>query len=136
MLVLYFKYNSYNSAKGYSLLEVLIALCILSFGLLGFVQAQLLAVRNSQRAYLQSVAQIRLISLAENIQSCAMAGCSAPSFNNQLQEWNDINAYLLPAGHGNLNLQKNNSIINIKWQISADKNSFEQTAIVTPNSRG
>lgn len=113
--------------QGYSFLEILISLCILSFGLLGFVQAQLLALRTNQAAYLQSVAQTRLISLAETIQACASIKCSVANLGEQVATWNIDNAKLLPQGKGSLLKQNNYHLINIHWQ-SAENSHFSDHA--------
>lgn len=108
---------------GYSLLEVLISLCILSFGLLGFAQAQLLALRNNQIAYLQSAAQARLLSLSEALQACHMANCSMTTMNNEVQVWNNYNSFILPKGQGYLTKNGFQQVITLYWQ-TADQNRF------------
>ncbi len=64
------KYLYINGKKrrGYSLLELLIALFILNVGLLGFAEAQLVALRSMQSAYSRTLTQLKLISLDEDKQ--------------------------------------------------------------------
>lgn len=51
--------------KGFSLLEVLIAMLILSIGLLGFARAQIISLHHNEAAYQQTLAEIQNNSLAE-----------------------------------------------------------------------
>lgn len=55
---------------GFSLLEVLIALIILSIALLGLVKAQAIAQHENQTAYWQSMANMQLNNLAEHMLAC------------------------------------------------------------------
>lgn len=48
-----------TSFAGFSLIELLVALLILSVGLLGFLQAELVALRNNQTAYMRSIEQVK-----------------------------------------------------------------------------
>lgn len=56
--------------QGFSLIEVMIATAILSFSLLGFAQAQLLALHASEQAYLTNLADLKNVELAENFTIC------------------------------------------------------------------
>ncbi len=57
--------------KGFSLIEVMLASVILSFGLLAFVQGQLTAMRISEYAYFVNLADLKNNELAERIRSCS-----------------------------------------------------------------
>jgi|GEM_PF-3003833 len=123
-------------AAGYSLLEILISLCILSGGLLGFAQAQLLALRSNQIAAMQSIAQIRLMALADVLQTCANAKCSESNLTDQIKNWNMINASVLPQGQGEITQQGNNQVIKLHWQTAATDrfNANTQARLIIPLS--
>lgn len=55
------------SNKGFSLLEVLIAVLVIAFGLLGMAALQLKAVQNSHSAYQRTVASIIAMDAAERL---------------------------------------------------------------------
>jgi len=70
-----------NEASGFSLIEVLIALLVLSFGLLGMVGLQATALQNNREARLQSVAVDLARELAEMMRgnkSVAMLNTANP----------------------------------------------------------
>ena len=89
-----------HNYEGYSLLEVLIALCILCGGLLGLAQSQLLALRGNQMAYFQIVAAEQLVAMAERLQACTIVHCDSAGLTNEVNLWNTENAVLLPKGNG------------------------------------
>lgn len=126
----------YQRAAGYTLLEVLISLCILSFGLLGFAQAQLLALRSNQIAYMQSIAQTRLTSLAEILQACAGVNCSSTDMNDEINSWNEDNAYLLPSGQSDFKTQDNYQMVTIHWQTTANNQAIAQAKLLMPIFHG
>lgn len=62
---------SKKKEQGLSLIEVMLASLILSFGLLGFLQGQLIALRVSEQAYFINLADLKNNELAERIRSCS-----------------------------------------------------------------
>lgn len=56
-----------NTIRGFSLVEVLVALAILSFGMLGIAALQITSVRANQGAYLRSQATMIANDLAERM---------------------------------------------------------------------
>lgn len=57
------------TAAGFTLVEVLFAAFILSFGILGFLQSELMALRVTQRMQGFRVAQIKSYRFAETIKA-------------------------------------------------------------------
>ncbi|THB64737.1 MAG: type IV pilus modification protein PilV [Gammaproteobacteria bacterium] len=55
--------------KGFTLLEVLIAMAIFSFGLLAMAQMQVISIRNSTSAYQRSVASWMAYDMTERIRT-------------------------------------------------------------------
>jgi type IV pilus assembly protein PilV len=98
--------------QGFTLLEVLVALFILSFGLLGIAGLQLTALQQSQDSYAQSLAVIQLFSMQERLR----ANKSAETRNRELADWNASNARLLSHGKGSYQCQANVCVITIRWQ--------------------
>ena len=80
--------------KGFSLVEVLIALFILSIGMLGILSLQTIAIRRNYNAYLSSVAATQIAAADQN-----------PTI------WQQDNSKLLPQGVG----QKNGNTVSICW---------------------
>lgn len=56
--------------QGFSLIEVMVATAILSFSLLGFAQAHLLALHTSEQAYVINLADLKNSELAESFTIC------------------------------------------------------------------
>lgn len=82
---------------GSSLIEVLIALTILSVGLLNFAQAALMALRTEQNAYFASIAMSQVMSMGERLRACY--GVSTVGYSCIAQEssqWRSENSTLLP----------------------------------------
>ncbi len=98
--------------KGFALIEVLIALLVLSVGLLSITGMQLSALQHSQEAYLHSVATTQLASMLERLR----VNHSANVRERELAEWNRINVNLLPHGSGSYHCMGELCTVNIVWQ--------------------
>lgn len=111
--------------KGFSMLEVLIAILVISFGLLGLAGLQAVGLKNNQTAYLRSLATQQAYDMADRMRT-NMTGVAAGSYDNiatgvgsdpgcisntsgctptQMAQndrfaWNTANAALLPGGSG------------------------------------
>lgn len=97
--------------KGFALIEVLVALFILSLGLFGIAAVQLSALQYSQDAYWQSLATTQLSSLSERFR----ANQSTFARDNELILWNATNAYLLPQGRGDYHCLENLCTLSVGW---------------------
>jgi type IV pilus assembly protein PilV len=109
--------------SGFTLMEVLITVVILSIGLLGLAGLQFDALRANQNAYLSSLATAQAWDAADRLRSnskgvidkrydkmiqsvssstdCAVSDCSASELANyDANKWHGENARLLPDGQG------------------------------------
>lgn len=93
------------NTKGFSLLEVLIALIILSLGILSIAKLQTSSLVNSYNDYLYSIASEQIAAMFERSQ----IGIA----NQELISWQQNVASLLPQGHGEYNA--NTHTISICW---------------------
>jgi prepilin-type N-terminal cleavage/methylation domain-containing protein len=80
---------------GFSLIEILITLFVISVGILGIIGLQLSSLRVTQNAYFQSIAITQLTALIER-----MRAHKPENWPTQLLEWNTINLEVLPQGKG------------------------------------
>lgn len=110
---------------GFAMLEVLLTIVIVSFGLLGLAGLQLTSIRNNHSAYLRSLATQQANDMADrmranqlgvkagnynfisgipDLDNCITAGalgCSAAQLATQdARQWNQANQDLLPSGQG------------------------------------
>lgn len=117
-----------KTQSGFTLLEVMVAIVVLSFGLLGLAGLQAASLRNNQTAYYRSIATQQAYDIADRLRA-NLAGVGAPnySYNNLLiglpvgnpdcfaaactpanmaisdhRQWNTTNAALLPNGNGSV----------------------------------
>ncbi len=97
--------------KGFTFLELLIALAIFSAGLLGVLQLQFLA----QRQLYDAVYISRAVQQAYNLSALFIMFDAAPNSARALQlqeDWNVRNAEILPEGNG----QVMGDVISVTWK--------------------
>jgi len=120
--------------SGFTLLEILITIVIMSLGLLGLAGLQALSLRNNQIAYYRGVAAQQAYDMADRIranqagvaagnyddldnstpadEACfsddqGQAGCSAGDLAiTDHRQWNTTNARLLPNGVGTVDCEQ------------------------------
>lgn len=113
--------------RGFTLLEILVAMVVLSIGLLGLAGLQAVSLRNNQIAYYRSIASQQAYDMADRMRAnlvgiragqydtlaasipsdpnCFTSGCGQ---NNSLMtqtdhfQWNTLNSRLLPNGVGSV----------------------------------
>jgi type IV pilus assembly protein PilV len=124
--------------QGYSLIEILVSIVVISVGLLGMATLQTRGIRFSQDAYLRSIASSQAYEMLDRMRanpdgvsngsydfsggmpssapSCAASTCS--SNDSALRDgfqWNQNIAALLPSGQGAISLAGGNYTITISW---------------------
>lgn len=101
------------SQQGFSLIEVMVAAAILSFSLLSFAQAQLIALHVSEHTYLINLADLKNVELAESFAICG----SRPLCKQQvLSLWKKETQESFPEGMGQVsNLNLSNYQSKIQW---------------------
>lgn len=95
--------------SGFSLIEVLISLLILSVILLGFDTMQVKALRENENAYLFTVAENQLNSMAERLYANGVLSGAV------IARWNEQNKLLLPHGKGSITGSYPNYTIALFW---------------------
>jgi len=100
--------------RGFSLIEALVAIFILSFGLLALAGSQITALRNTQQAYWISLANSRASSLLERFS----INSSPASRQQESVLWNSINKQELPNGNGFYHCQtQNKCTVTVNWKF-------------------
>ena len=98
--------------QGFSLLEILIALAILSVCLLGIAGLENAAFKRTYDAYLRSLATTQINNMVERVRAGAAQEC-----NN----WVEENKALLPHGSGKCSSSK----ISVCWQYLKNEECVE-----------
>ena len=114
--------TSPDAGSGFAMLEVLISVMVLSFGLLGLAGLQAYGLKNNHSAYLRSLATQQAYDIADRMRAnrqgvangkfnlvsgiptnpgCISSGCTANNLADyDMFQWNTDNAALLPSGSG------------------------------------
>jgi type IV pilus assembly protein PilV len=104
------------NSRGFTLLEILIAMVVLSIGMLGVAALQGIGMRSNHGAYLTSQASLLAYDMADRIRanpdqfatySAFVSDCpdpipTAPLVTADLAEWSCAIEALLPAGAGSI----------------------------------
>lgn len=139
------KRHSPRLETGTTLIEVLVAVVVLSIGLLGIAGLQLSALRNTQGAYERSAAVILANSLAERMaadrtQAIAGAynmamggGCNGPGggtlAGTNLTDWSaEIKQMLGSTGCGSVNCNAGLCVVTLQWQDRGGEATGNRTA--------
>ena len=136
-------------SRGFSMIEVLITMVILSIGLLGVAGMQVAGLQSNRSAYFRSQATIIAYDMIDRMRTnvdgvtsnlydaldsanppstpptCinTTSGCSAASLaDNDLQEWVDDHLSMLPAGSGSVTRNGNIFTVVVNWVESTDVN--------------
>lgn len=100
-----------DSYCGFTLIEILITMLILSVGLLGIAGLEILALRQTQTSYYQSLANVQVAAMLERLR----ANQSAVARVRECNEWNVENQRLL-LGKGECVCQQNNCRVTLRWK--------------------
>lgn len=130
--------NPKKRNSGFSLIEVLIALVIISVGLIGLAALQARGLQYNQGAYLRSQANVLAYDMIDRMRinrASAQAGAynlslaaSAPSGSTlaaqDLANWLGLLAGSLPAGDGEVSCDVTLCSVRVTWQ-EADGATYE-----------
>lgn len=125
----------HTAVSGFTLLEVLVAIFILTIGLLGLASLQIAGTRNTNSAYMRSQASVLAYDLADRIRAnrigdyitplpngtqrnacLSTTGCSADNMaENDIFEWQNAIATALPLGSGTVSLNSGVYTLSITW---------------------
>ncbi|MEQ1667947.1 MAG: type IV pilus modification protein PilV [Sulfuriferula sp.] len=131
--------NNRKSQSGFSMVEILVSILILSFGLLGLAALQAVAMKNSHSAYYRNQATIMAHEVLDriranpgaananvasyNIALAAPAPAGAAIANIDLSEWKNHIAASLPVGQGGVTVTNTNQVaVVVQWDDSRGVN--------------
>jgi type IV pilus assembly protein PilV len=147
-------YPNHGRAKGFTLVEVLVAVLVLSIGLLGIAGLQLTSLRGNQSSYLRSQATVLSYDLIDRMRanrSQAMSGSydinyttgdSMPSGSTMadadLTDWlNRINSVFPGTSQASVNMDGNNVVsVTIQWNDSRADSTRGRDATSMKDSAG
>ncbi len=99
-----------NSQTGFTLIEVLIALCLLGIALLAISKLELSSLSQNNQAIQQSIAIEQLRAMATILE------INKNNISNYMIQWQKDNAKLLPHGKGQLDKNGNAFVISLHWR--------------------
>jgi type IV pilus assembly protein PilV len=131
--------NSKNGAqRGTTLVETLVALLVLSIGLLGVAALQVNALQTNRGAHVRSQASVLAYDIADRMRANRQAAIdgfynvtygvvpTGTTMNEvDLRNWKNTLAATLPAGDGEMLLVGNIALIRVRWTDNSVTQVFE-----------
>ena len=127
-----------KTQRGTTLVETLVALVVLSVGLLGIAALQMTSLRNNRGAHLRSQAQVLAYDIADRMRAnrnVALANAYVVALGVtpaggtldalDLQEWKATLAQALPGGDGEITRVGNMFRIRMRWTDSLGVQTFD-----------
>jgi type IV pilus assembly protein PilV len=145
-------------ARGFSMIEILITLVVLSIGLLGIAGLQVTGMQSNRSAYYRSQATLIAYDMIDRMRTnvdgvnanyyddldstdlpatpptCidSSSGCSAESLvENDLQEWADDHLALLPSGSGTVIRNGNIFTVSVNWVENTDTTDPNKSVVIS-----
>jgi len=131
-------FRSRHRCKGASMLEILIAVLVTSFGLLGLAGLTVTGLNSNHGSYLRSIATQQAYDMTDRMRAnmagvmnsnydaitatiptdpgCITSGCSSSQMATyDWFRWNTDNAALLPSGQGTVTRSVNIFTVTVSW---------------------
>ena len=135
--------RSLRSGKGFSLIEVMIALLITSVGLLGLAALQVSAMKYNHNAYLRSQATFLAKDMTERMRAnrvAALSGDYDHAFgaaasgsgslaSDDLAEWTVSVGSMLPSGQGAIAVNGGVANVSLRWEDARGETGSENTGV-------
>jgi type IV pilus assembly protein PilV len=126
-----------KTQRGTTLIETLVALVVLSVGLLGIAALQMTSLRNNRGAHLRSQAQVMAYDITDRMRAnrtdalanayviaLAATPTGAGLVLTDLQQWKNTLAAALPGGDGAIERDGDMFRITIRWTDSLGQQTF------------
>ena len=126
-----------KNQRGTTLIETLVALVVLSVGLLGIAALQMTSLRNNRGAHLRSQAQVMAYDITDRMRAnrtdaladayviaLAATPTGAGLVLTDLQQWKNTLAATLPGGDGAIERDGDMFRITIQWTDSLGLQTF------------
>lgn len=131
--------------KGFTLLEVLITMVVMSLGLLGFAGLQMASLKNSASAYQRSQATVLTYDMLDRMRANraqAVAGTYNIAFGassggsgvagDDLVAWKAVVENNLPGGDAAITVDAaGNALVQIRWGDKRDRSASDDTTLNT-----
>lgn len=102
---------NFHALAGFSLIEVLISLLLISFILLGFNSTEVSSMSAIRDAYQFNLANHQLNNMTERLRILGRY----PGIEQQVTEWNTENQIILPQGQGQVEGDFPEYTVSIRW---------------------
>ena len=133
-----------HNQSGLTLIEILVALLVLSIGLLGMARLQAASLRANHNAYLRSQAVVLAYDMADRMRAnrppalagaydIALAGSASGSTvaADDLAEWKNLLQSVLPSGDGAVDVDGTAATITVQWDDTRGEEDPVQLTVTT-----
>jgi type IV pilus assembly protein PilV len=140
-----------NLQQGFTLVEILVAVLVLTIGLLGLAGLQATTMRFNHSAYMRSQATNLAYDIADRMRvnrneaslgeydgaiedpppTCTNPVLSGDLASQDIQEWRNALACTLPSGKGSVSRNGNIFTITIQWDDSRDSSNLQNFIMMT-----
>lgn len=122
-----------SRTAGLSLIEMLVSLLVLSFGLLGLAGLQAYSLKNNHSAYLRSQATMLGYDLLDRIRAKRVdyLETGVSSIQSDVAVWQATVSTALPAGEGSIGCADDICQVTVSWNDSRGADANKQTLVLS-----